>query len=82
MTDFDHDVLDPEGPSEADLARAERPMETRCSNCQQEVYEDVDFCPYCEHAIDHPASRSRRVLWTALAMLGIVLMLLTLGRIL
>ncbi len=62
----EHDELDEE-PLDADLRRfGEDGGDTAtvtCPHCQREIYEDTEWCPYCDRWITRPAgagSTSRR----------------------
>ncbi len=54
-----------------------------CPNCHEQIYEDVEFCPYCREYITHSTNpfADRPFLWTILGLFGmiavIVIMLLS-----
>jgi len=47
---MNHDDLDPDGPSEADIEKFG--AESRvCPECGSDMYDDSTFCPECGHAL-------------------------------
>lgn len=70
---------DDEFPDEED---GDEPTETvPCPHCGAEVYEDADYCPYCQTYIIGRASiwSGRPTWWIILALLGILATVLALA---
>ena len=74
--EFDHDDLDPEGPSAADLARFDRAAST-CPSCGSEVYDDATICPVCGEYILSHSSFNRKYLWPIVASIILIVFVLT-----
>lgn len=82
--DPDFEALnDPDGPSEDDLARGARPIETACPECGRPMLDEAELCPHCGCWVrsgEFPERSGRTGPWvvallllTAMALLVLVL---------
>lgn len=66
---------------DAELTNDESAETIVCPECGADVYEDADQCPACGYFIMHDTNvwSGRSLWWIALALLGIVAVILALG---
>ena len=69
--DYEHEGLDPEGPSAADLEQFGSEFQP-CPRCGAQVYDQAEWCHDCGAIMDRPDKGAGMPKW-ALVLTGVVL---------
>ena len=69
---------DPDGPSEADIARFSSEYKT-CPSCREEVYDQAEFCTACNHAFMPQDEAKGLPLWVFITAGFLLLSLIAVG---
>jgi hypothetical protein len=66
----DEDEIDDDGPSRSDIERFNN-VTTRCPECRKEVYDDVEICYHCGHAMSRAPKGAP--LWLIITVVAVLL---------
>jgi hypothetical protein len=80
LDDYSDELDENEYPDDDDLDQSSDDL-LRCPECDEEVYEDAEQCPYCGQYIVHSTHpfHGRSGWWIALGALGIIAVILALA---
>lgn len=72
--EYDEDWSDDDYPEDDDDSEDDENQTIECPECGAEIYDDIDVCPICGHAIIHSTNpwQGKSLWWIVLGFLGII----------